>query len=361
MTAEAQPLPLPLDTGRVASRRMWIESPRFDAFFFLLSPLVVLPLAVAPMLVAPQLAVLFFLLSFPHYASTFTFYFWDENRQRHATRWFAFFAGPLIIAFCYWALVHYQVPRTIPNLLFVWNTWHVGRQSCGIISIYRHRAGVFDPAAKQATNFAILAANFAFAFANIDTHPQFGPFLADISPRATALLQAILVVIAIVAVAAFAKSLWARMRSGKKPSATEMILVVTSIALFHPYLWVRSSGMATAMMLLPHYLQYLGIVWLLHRRRFQEAEGSAPQRVLQRLSSNTPLLIAVLTGIGVSFAAASIVLRHTGHDPIFESMYLLLAFEHFYLDGLFWAFKDPTVRKSIGPWLTRYEPDLAGA
>ena len=355
MTAEAQSLPLPLEGARAAERRPLIQSPGFDWIFFLGSPLVTLPLAVLPLLVAPQFAILFFLLAFPHYASTFAFYFWDENRERHATRWVAFFAGPIILALCYLALFYFKVPRLMQLVLFTWNVYHVGRQSCGIASIYRHRAGVMDNTAKQATNFAILATNFAFAFFNISTHPQFGPFLRDISPRATALLQSVLAVTALVALGALGKSIWERIRGGKKPLAPELIFIATSIAIFHPYLWLRNSGMATAMMLLPHYLQYLGIVWLLHRRRFRTADGSTGQRVLQKFSTNMPMLLLLLAGIGGSFAVASVVLRHTGHDSIFETMYLLLAFEHFYLDGLFWAFKDPSVRKSIGPWLTRYE------
>src|SRR5581483_4046003 len=113
MTAEAEPLPLPLDPSRTAIQRGWIESSRFDGAFFLYSPLVTLPLALAPLLVAPQLAILFFLLAFPHYASTFAFYFWDETQQRHTSRWFAFFAGPLIIALCYGGLSYFRVPRVI--------------------------------------------------------------------------------------------------------------------------------------------------------------------------------------------------------------------------------------------------------
>jgi hypothetical protein len=356
MTAEAQPLLLPLEGLRVAPRRGWIESFGFDGAFFLYSPLVTLPIAVAPLLIAPQMSILFFFLAFPHYASTFAFYLWDENRERHATRWFAFFAGPVIIALCYGALFYFEVPRIIQLVLFIWNIWHVGRQSCGIASIYRHRGGVMDNSAKRATNFAIIASNFAFAFFNIDTHPQFGPFLQDFSVRATPLLQSILAVTALVALVGLGKSLHQRMKNGQKPIAAELIFIATSIAIFHPYLWVRSSGMATAMMLLPHYLQYLGIVWLLHRRRFRTAEGSVSQNVLQKVSTNIPLLFVILIGVGASFAVSSFVLHHTHHDSLFETMYLLLAFEHFYLDGLFWAFKDPSVRKSIGPWLTRYDP-----
>ena len=45
-----------------------------------------------------------------------------------------------------------------------------------------------------------------------------------------------------------------------------------------------------------------------------------------------------------------------GHIEVFEAAYLLLAFVHFYLDGLFWAFRDPHVRRSLGPYLMQDAP-----
>src|SRR6266446_9097045 len=141
MTAEAQPLPLRVGIPRSLVQGTWIESFWFDSALFLFSPLVTLPLAVAPLLISPKLAILFFFLAFPHYVSTFSFFFWDENRERHAMRWMAFFAGPVVIALAYAALFYFQVPRIIQLVLFTWNIWHVGRQSCGIVSLYRHRTG----------------------------------------------------------------------------------------------------------------------------------------------------------------------------------------------------------------------------
>src|SRR5512134_1160820 len=77
----------------------WIESARFDVPLFLLSPL----LGLALLLVAPSGAHLVALVAgtlvgVPHYLSTFTFYFWRENRAYHRGRWLAFYAGPVLIA-----------------------------------------------------------------------------------------------------------------------------------------------------------------------------------------------------------------------------------------------------------------------
>ncbi len=351
MTADTQSLPLQVALPH--AQRVWIETPSFDFLFFILSPIAILPIVLPAFFISPRFALLFFMLSFPHYVSTFAFFFWDENKTRHATRWVAFFAGPVIIAVTYWALFYFHVPRVMQLVLFAWNIFHVGRQSCGILSIYRHRAGVFDPVQKDVTNAAILAGSFFLAFWNIDSHPQWGPLLNDISPRAISLTKVALGVIAGAAVIRMVTTLMQR----KEPvGLPEALFAVTSFVIFTPYLFLHDSSLATAVMLLPHYLQYLGLVWLLHRRRFRSgAEGSPSQRVLQKISANTPLLLVVLAGIGVSFAAASVILRHVGQPTIFESLYLLLAFEHFYLDALFWAFRDRTVRNSIGPYLTRYE------
>ena len=119
--------------------------------------------------------------------------------------------------------------------------------------------------------------------------------------------------------------------------------------MFYPYLWIRDSGIAMFVILLPHYVQYLGIVWLIHRRRFTEIEGSAPQRMLARVSRSTPVLAALLLAIGFVFLALFYLTRQ--HPFEYETAYLLIAFEHFYVDTLVWAFKEPHVRKTLGPWL----------
>src|SRR5213076_3620972 len=79
------------------------------------------------------------ILAFAHYMSSYAFYFWNENREYHRSRWLAFFAGPVIIAATYVALIAFEVPYIIQFVLFFWNTFHVARQNCGILSIYRHR------------------------------------------------------------------------------------------------------------------------------------------------------------------------------------------------------------------------------
>jgi hypothetical protein len=339
--------------------RHWIQSPAFDLFFFIGAPLVMLPVTMGALWWSNAFALLGFVLAFAHYASSFTFYLWDENQERHRTRWLAFFGGPVLITVTFCALVLLRVPLIVQVILFFWNTVHVARQSCGILSIYRHRAGVFDPAQKKAANGAILAVNLWFCLWNIETHLEVEPLLVAVSPRLPRLLWAAAGALALVALFRALRAFWSRARAGSPPGLPELAVFGTALALFHPFLWIADSARATFAMLLAHYLQYLGLVWLLHRRKFQEAGGSVPQLVLQRVSRNLGVLLPALAGVGLGFFFVKELMTRGGYLPVFEAFYLLVAFLHFYVDGLFWAFRDPHVRRSIGPYLMAGAPRAA--
>jgi hypothetical protein len=120
--------------------------------------------------------------------------------------------------------------------------------------------------------------------------------------------------------------------------------------LFHPYLWIHDANQATLGMLLGHFIQYLAIVWLVHRRKFSRLGAQVSHTWLAKLSMTLPLLILVLLGTGVT----SLTLRifpTVGVQSAYSAALLSLVLVHFYLDGLFWAFKRPEVRRSLGPYV----------
>jgi hypothetical protein len=347
-----------LDSG--PRRSVWIESPAFDLGFLILAPLVALPIIGASLLGSTAATLLAFVLAFSHYLSSFSFFFWDENQPRHRARWAAFFLGPIVITLAFWALVLLKQAVAIAFVLFFWNAYHVALQSCGLASLYRHRSGVGDPRQKPIVNGAILATTLTLALWNIETHEEVRPVLLAVSPILPTALKLATGAVALLCVARLIAALRERARGGQGATAAEAGALLTAVVMFHPYLWARNSEAATFAMLIPHYIQYLGLVWLLHRRKFRERVGSRGQLALQRLAASTPLLIAVLAACGLGFLGAKHVFTRLGERESFESLYLLLAFVHFYLDGLFWAFKDPHVRRSIGPYLTS-APVPAGA
>lgn len=335
---------------RSAAAAPWVHSARFDLLFLILSPLIALPiLIISP---TPSLLSLAFACVFgvPHYLSTFTFFFWDETRAQQRADWMLFFGGPVLIVASIAFVILFRVPFIIAVVVYVWNMIHVARQSCGILSIYRHRAGVKDPAIKPIVNSAILWTAAALAFWNPAGYPTLDRFMRTIwvhLPRAVWLIATTAAVVALVRLAA---SLAKRYRGPQRPQLPEMAFLGTSLLLFHPYLWIHNTEQATLGMLLGHFLQYLGLVWVVHRRKFAAAGDGRSQPWLARLSTNLPLLVAVLFISG----AVSLGLRLVQAFPIalvYSAMLISLSLVHFYLDGLFWAFRRPEVRASLGPHL----------
>jgi len=343
--------------------RRWIESARFDLFFFTLSPLLALPIAIGIENHINRLLIIGVVLAFPHYFSSLAFYLWDERRDYYRGRRLAFYAGPIILGTTFAVLLYTKVPIIIQFVLFFWNAFHVARQSCGILSIYRNGMRVHDVRHRDAANFAIISVCIWLALWNIGTHPQVYPALIKIHPELPVVVFFAAGAVAVFGLIRLALSLAARVREGIGPGLPEGLFLLTSILLFHPYIWMRDSSLATGAMLLPHYLQYMGIVWLLHRRKFANAPAAAtesrPQSVIVTLSKSARLLVPVLFGIGAAFFVAARLSARVGLFPHFEALYLFIAFQHFYMDGLFWAFRHPEIRSSLSPYLMRRPPQPA--
>jgi hypothetical protein len=353
----AQPAATPQVAGeRVATAPEWIQSPGFDLAFFTLSPLVALPvLFISP---EPSLFSLTFacVLGIPHYLSTFVFYFWDETRGHHRARWPVFFGGPILLVLSLGAVLFFRVPVIVQAVIFVWNAIHVARQSCGICSIYRHRAGVRDASLKPIVNTAIIGTSLAMAFWNTPGYPALHDGMLQVGSAFPRLIFAGAAVVAAVALIRLGFSLFRRFRSADPPAMPELAFLATSLLLFHPYLWIHDANQATLGMLLGHFIQYLGIVWLVHRRKFAGGASRHAPGWLTRLSTNLPLLLGVLLAVGL----ISLALRTLPPMPVrtlYSGALLGLVIVHFYLDGLFWAFKRPEVRNSLGPFvLSRSRP-----
>jgi hypothetical protein len=328
----------------------WIHSPAFDFFLLICAPLVTIPILAGIYWRIPFLAIgCAFALAFSHYMSTLAFYFWNENKEYYRARWLAFFGGPLILALVYGLLLGFEVPYVVQVVLFGWNTWHVSRQNCGILSIYRSRAGVSNPEQKAAANNAILAVSCFLALWNIETHYEvmgfFGWFSQDLAWIVKAVFGA--------SAAFFVVRLGIALLRRKEPlGLPEGLFLVAGLGFFYPYLYIRDSNIATLAMLLPHYVQYLALVWLLHRRKFGSASGGAPV-ILRQISSKLVILIPVLCIVGFPIYLIRDLMISVGQEWWFGTIYILIAFEHYYLDGLIWSFRRPHVRQTMLPFLLR--------
>ena len=330
--------------------RGWIQSPLFDLSLFTLSPLAGL-FVILPALVSPKGWHVFiaatYLIAIPHYVSSFSFYLGDENLAYYRTRRVAFFVGPVVIFVAVMALRLTKIDAAVQSALYVWNVFHVSMQSAGILSLYRRLNGGLFPESRFA-RASILGVNGSLAFLHIDRFPPIYQNLLRIHFPVWTIPAAFLSV-AVVGLIFYFNSLRQRTKSMRTP---ELTFLVSSLLLFHPYLWVRDLNLATFGMLIGHFLQYLGIVWLLNRRKYATVEGSGHQRLLSSISTKTPLLLLALVFVGVVFYLAQKTSDWLGVPISYVILWNSLALVHFYLDGLVWAFKDPFVRKSVGPYLT---------
>lgn len=350
MTATTAPRAAAISTAIYAG---WIQSPLFDLPMFVLSPLAgLLFLAVAlgvpaPMAFAVQAAAFYF-VAVPHYMSTYTFFLGDDNLQHYRSRRAAFFGGPVFITLAVVLLWVLRFPPVIQAAVFTWNIWHVARQNSGILSMYR-RLNNGSRTEHFPAGLAILGISAGMAFWHIERHAPIGQPLAAIHPQAAHAVSLAFFALGVIALGVLMKRLVARPR---QVGGQEIGFLVSSLAMFHPYLWVRDYTLATLGMLMGHFIQYLAIVWLLHHRKYGEARGgSARQRILSRVSARYALIAAFILISGLFFIAANYGSSAVGMPSIYTVSWFAFTFIHFYLDGLIWAFREPFVRESVGSYL----------
>lgn len=338
----------------VQQQSRWIRSARYDLSLFTLSPLaglaVILPALASPKGIHVWIAATY-LVAIPHYVSSFSFYMGDRNLAYYSTRRLVFFAGPVMIFFAVMGLRLTRIDALVQSALYTWNVYHVSMQSLGILSLYRHLNGGSFSEGRPA-RFAILGVNSFLAFLHLD---RFAPIYDNLVRIHFPMwiIRPFFLTVALVGLAFYLRNLRARvnpMRGG------ELAFLISSLVLFHPYLWVRELNIATYGMLMGHFLQYLGIVWLLNRRKYSVAEGSRHQRALSAISSNTPLLLVSLVSVGVVFYSIRVGSDWLRTPLTYTIIWNSLSLIHFYLDGFLWAFKDPFVRSEVGPYLSPSSP-----
>jgi len=328
----------------------WIQSPLYDLGLFVLSP-VAGTLAVLWALNlrggAAVIATVTFLLAIPHYMSSFSFFLGDDNRQYYRRHTALFYGGPVVIAATVLLLRGSGVHTPVLVTMFVWNIYHVSQQSHGILSIYRRLNGG-PPTERSVARLAILSVNATMAFWHVDRFTPLYRVLAAVHPMLPWLLPVLILPIAVSAVGVLAFRMLRRRRAVSVP---EGAFLTTSLLLFHPYLWVEDSGLATMGMLLGHFVQYLAIVWLLNHRKYAEPSGSVAQRVLAHMSANPLSVGATIAGVGFAIFLGERATAWLGAPMLYIIAWNALSLIHFYLDGLVWAFRNPFVRQSIGPYL----------
>jgi hypothetical protein len=348
--SNAAAVPTRAALGQRTVARGWIQSAGFDLALFTLAPLSGIVVVWASYIPGGyRLGILAtFLVAIPHYMSSFSFYLGDDNLRYYRTRQLAFFGGPVVLFLAVVGLRLAGHGQPVQVTMFLWNIWHVALQSAGILAIYRRLNG--GPASEQpAARFAILFTNAAMAMWFLERYAPLRTMIGAVHPLASLILKATLVVLAIVFLA---KLVWLISRRPRGLSFPEAAFLVTSLLLFHPYLWVPDIDRATFAMLMGHFIQYLAIVWLLNHRKYTlQGAGSGRQRALAWMSASPATILASIAIVGTAFYAADRVTRALGIAIVYVIAWNAMTLIHFYVDGLVWAFRRPHVRQTVGPFL----------
>jgi len=231
--------------------------------------------------------------------------------------------------------------------MFVWNIYHVSQQSHGILSIYR-RLNNGPVAERTVARVAILSVNATMALWFADRFTPLYNVLSSVHVLLPWVLPAILLPIALTSLGVLGYRLLQRERPIQVPEAA---FLTTSLLLFHPYLWVEDAGLATMAMLIGHFFQYLAVVWLLNHRKYRWAEGSTAQQWLAKASSSPGTVVLTIASIGLVIFGAERLTAVLGAPMAYIIAWNALSLIHFYVDGLVWAFRNPFVRQSVGPYL----------
>lgn len=328
----------------------WIDSRGYDLGLLVLPPAVGLVCcsfvwAISPVVVS---GISLFLLGMPHYLSTYAFYFDDGNAAYCQTRKFAFFAGPVLVVLLLTASFALKFYMLVALVVDTWNIFHVSRQSIGILSVYRHLNGGDNRIEKLPANIALLGIGAGMYSMGIAKQPSFATYLRRLPFDVMPFIGPTLMGIGFLSLAFLLHSM--KRRSNPLVSH-EVLFLLTSSLLFTPYLLMPARSTATSVMLAGHYVQYLGLIWLLNHRKYATRTGSIRQQALAWVSRSTPRILGLLAIIVVATSSFDRFVHHFNAMGFHNWLLNLVVLMHFYLDGLFWAFKHPHVRETIGPYL----------
>jgi hypothetical protein len=345
--------------GDAAKPRGWIESQSYDLGLLSLSPLLGIVICAAYFAFGiPALAISatsLFVLGMPHYFSTYAFLFDDANARYYQSRKAAFYLGPFVILAFLTSSLLLHFYWLVAVVVDVWNVFHVSRQSSGILSIYRHLGGGENRREKIPANLAIIGTSAGLYALFLAEQPSFHHYLAPF-PWFERLLGPVLLTVAFCGLLALA---WAM---GRRPAGApwpEVLFLGSSLLLFLPYVLIDSRSTASSAMLSGHYVQYLGLLWLLNHRKYGgETAGSARQQLLSRASRSTRSILLLLVGIVAASIAIDRVVHFVNAVAFHTWILNVVVLMHFYLDGLFWSFKRREVRDSIAPYLIEPERRL---
>jgi hypothetical protein len=135
-----------------------------------------------------------------------------------------------------------------------------------------------------------------------------------------------------------------------------------SLFLYSPYSFATRVEHAIAMGVGVHYIQYLGIVWLLNRNKYplvdrrKEGWGLWINGLLSRNYFIRFAYLLLYGGIGLMLRQDGLNFKTLSTPSVLFSIPLGLQMIHYYLDAFIWKFSNPFIRRTVAPYLGPSRP-----
>ena len=291
----------------------------------------------------PSLALLCFVFSLflfaeTHFASTWLFFFDDQNKY-----WIKQNIYKLIVLPIYFGIaivgIWFFNPQVVLLLHYLASGYHVTKQSIGISKLPKN----------SGTNLRLIIYFFSFGF--LATGLIKPGVLGNLFLENKLILNSFLIIIFIL----YLLLVFLSSKIKNIKNVNYFSSLITGIIIYLPILFFKDLSTATAVGVGIHWIQYLSIIGLIYFRKtsinyknIKDLLNSFEFKSRFIFILGYALIMTIFAIIGVTSANNS--------KNVFNYFYLIpIIFQlyHFYIDGFIWKFSDPHIRNSIGSFLLK--------
>ncbi len=290
--------------------------------------------SLTPALFAGVLLLDFWLLAYPHVASTFTRVACDRARIRR--HWFLLFALPPLVFGGTAAVTLGAGVVALNTVYFTWQTWHYTRQSYGIARAYRRRAHGGQSHPDRLSDLLIYVFPlWGYIHRAVEEQDRFYGMplhLPDVAP----IVEYGLATVALTALAVWS---WRRVFRPFRNHIGETLFVLSHILISTvSYLWMRDITEGWLFINIWHNAQYLLFVWAANVRRYEHTPNTGWMAQLSQ-PSRAPLYALFCLGAGAAFySGLGAILGRSAWDvlPLVLVGHMTVNFHHYLIDAVIW-------------------------
>jgi hypothetical protein len=321
----------------------------FDLAFFVLPPLgtfICLALqGFLPKLAFTISALIWVVLAQSHFGATLLFYLDRKSLTYYRSSPFTYFVLPvfMVLGITATGLTHWanSAVLIVPIVSF----WHGNRQSVGVCGLYRGLTRSFDARARQIEQIAIFSGSACFTAAGIYRLNMFEHlgFSQSLMPPWIVPLWGLGLGVSFCLILACEWTAWKQCRETQVRPWMRMSVLFTSWAMYMPYMLAHDALSAYLTALIPHYMQYHGLLYLVNRNKLDAGvlgEATLLPEIVKSRGRYATATIGFALVLGVIVALS----YHVGHSEMGIALVAGINLAHFWLDGFFWRFKDPQAR-----------------